>query len=94
MKKSREEATAVAEPRQSENPKCLPIFAEGVRTAKDFASGMSALMGDLASNRINPNIGNAICNAGGKLLKAVEMQQRYGTQGEGGGGKTLELIGN
>lgn len=89
MKKVGTENLAVA---KQENPKCLPIFADGVRTARDFASGMSALMGDLASNRINPNIGNAICNAGGKLLKAVEMQQRYGAQGNDGG-KTLQLIG-
>lgn len=35
-------------------------------------------MADLASGRMNPATGNAICNAGGKLLKAVEMSQKYG----------------
>lgn len=39
---------------------------------------MSALIGDIATNRIGPREANAICNAGGKLLKVVEMQHKYG----------------
>jgi hypothetical protein len=41
---------------------------------------MSSLMGDLIEGRITPSIGNAVCNAGGKLLKVVEMQHKYGTK--------------
>lgn len=44
---------------------------------------MSALMSDLIDGRVTPNVGNATCNAGGKLLKVVEMQYKYGTQGPG-----------
>jgi hypothetical protein len=40
---------------------------------------MSALMTDLAEGTVTPNVANAICNAGGKLLKVVDMQQKYGT---------------
>lgn len=43
---------------------------------------MSALMGDLIAGRVTPQVGNATCNVGGKLLKIVEMQHRYGTTGE------------
>lgn len=39
---------------------------------------MSALMTDLITGCITPEIGNATCNAGGKLLKIVEMQHKYG----------------
>jgi hypothetical protein len=52
---------------------------------------MSALMSDLIEGKVTPSIGNAACNAGGKLLKVVEMQYRYGTQGPGLGEKTLVL---
>ena len=38
---------------------------------------MSALIGDIATDRVDPKQANAICNAGGKLLKVVEMQQKY-----------------
>jgi hypothetical protein len=51
---------------------------------------MSALMGDLIAGRVTPNVGNATCNAGGKLLKVVEMQYKYGTAGPGQK-KTLTL---
>lgn len=44
---------------------------------------MSALIADLTDGRITPQVGNAICNASGKLLKVAEMQYKYGTkQGE------------
>lgn len=52
---------------------------------------MSALMSDLIDGRVTPNIGNATCNAGGKLLKVVEMEYKYGTRGDGVGKKTLML---
>lgn len=58
------------------------IAARGIRTAGDFAACMSALMGDVLEGDVPPREANAVCNAGGKLLKAVEMQYRYGTGGE------------
>lgn len=39
---------------------------------------MSSLMTDLLEESITPNISNAVVNAGGKLLKVVEMQYKYG----------------
>jgi hypothetical protein len=39
---------------------------------------MSALMSDLLEGNITPIVANATVNAGGKLLKVVEMQYRYG----------------
>jgi len=38
---------------------------------------MSALMSDVIEGTISPNVANAAVNAGGKLLKVVEMQYRY-----------------
>ena len=63
-------------------PRSLAISARGVKTGEDFANLMSALMSDVLEGRISPDIANASCNAGGKLLKVVEMQYRYGKQTE------------
>jgi len=52
---------------------------------------MSALMSDIIEGRVTPSVGNATCNAGGKLLKVVEMQYKYGTDGPGQGEKVLHL---
>jgi pantothenate kinase len=38
---------------------------------------MTALMSDIIEERISPNVANAAINAGGKLLKVVEMQYKY-----------------
>jgi len=38
---------------------------------------MSDLMSDILDGRVTPSIANATVNAGGKLLKVVEMQYRY-----------------
>jgi hypothetical protein len=72
-------------------PRSLEIAAHGVNTGGQFASLMSALMSDLIDGRLTPSVGNAVCNAGGKLLKVVEMQQRWGTQTAEGGPKDLRL---
>lgn len=39
---------------------------------------MSALMSDILANRIEPRAANAVCNAGGKLLRMVELEHKYG----------------
>jgi hypothetical protein len=69
--------------KKDKEPRSLSIANAGIRTGNDFAGLMSALMSDLIDGRVTPSIGNATCNAGGKLLKVVEMQYRYGTQGPG-----------
>jgi len=74
----------------SQSPKSAQHAANGIRTGHDFANLMSALMCDLIEGRVAPSVGNATCNAGGKLLKVVEMQFRYGTQ-NGDDSKTLIL---
>lgn len=65
------------------------IAEQGIQTGQQFASLMSALMTDLVTGAVTPEIGNATCNAGGKLLKIVEMQHKYGK----GSGGTLKLVG-
>ena len=70
-------------------PRCVKLLEEADNSVK-FARGFLALMADLAASRITPQAGNAICNAGGKVLKVVEMQMKYGTNGPGQK-KVLEL---
>lgn len=68
----------------------IEISERGIRTGADFANLMSALMSDLISGRVTPEVGNATVSAGGKLLKVVEMQYKYGTK-VGDGPQTLVL---
>lgn len=37
-------------------------------------------MGDLIEGTITPQVGNAVVNAGGKLLKVIELKYKFGTQ--------------
>ena len=57
-----------------------PLAEAGIQTGQDFAGLMSALMSDVIEGRVSAETANAACNAGGKLLKVVEMQYRYGSQ--------------
>lgn len=68
-----------ANPITTGDAKSLEFSQRGVKTSADFANMMSALMTDIITGRVSPQVGNAVCNAGGKLLKIVEMQYRYGT---------------
>lgn len=63
-----------------EAPRSLAIASEGVTTGEDFAKLMSALMGDVLAGNVTTDVAKAVCNAGDKLLKVVEMQYRYGKQ--------------
>lgn len=51
---------------------------------------MCGLMGDLISGKTAPAVANAVCNAGGKLLKVVELENKYGNYNQHGS-KTLAL---
>lgn len=72
-------------------PRCLAIAEAGVKTGADFANLMSALMSDIIAGRIDARSANATCSAGGKLLKIVEMQMKYGKPG-GQEEKVLNLV--
>jgi len=72
-------------------PRCLEIAERGIYTGADFAGFMSAMMSDIIQSRIEPGMANAACNAGGKLLKIVEMQYRYGEKQAGSSRRTLNL---
>lgn len=41
-------------------------------------------MSDVAKGTLVPALANAIVNAGGKLLKVYELEQRYGAKGASG----------
>ncbi len=51
---------------------------------------MSALITDVLEGTLTPGVTNAAVNAGGKLLKIVELQIRFGTV-QGDGTKVLNL---
>lgn len=72
-------------------PRCLPIAKAGITTANQFARFMSGLISDLIEGNIGPQVGNAAVNAGGKLLKVVEMQYKYGKTSQDGSPKSLDL---
>lgn len=72
-------------------PRCLEFATAGIRTASDFAHLMSAMMSDIIDGSITPAVGNAACNAGGKLLKVVEMNMKYGTKHPATGHRQLVL---
>lgn len=71
-----------ASPALAQTPRSFAIGAAGVQTGEDFAQFMSALMSDVIEGRISTDVANAACNAGGKLLKVVEMQYRYGAKAQ------------
>ena len=41
---------------------------------------MSGLMSDVLAGSVTPDVANAVCNAGGKLLKMVELEYKFATE--------------
>ena len=77
---------------KEENAKCVVIFDRpgGITTSRQLVQGLSALMGDLSAGRITNGRANSICNAAGKILTTVKLEQQYGSKGDSG--PTLQLI--
>lgn len=74
---SKRSASVIARPKPQ--PASLAIAKAGIRTANDFTRLMGALMGDLLEGSVTAEVGNSTCKAGSNLLKAVEMQHKYGS---------------
>jgi hypothetical protein len=73
-------------------PRSLTIANKGIKSSDDFANLMSSLMSDLIEGKVTASVGNATCNAGGKLLKMVEMTYKYGSpNGQSNPKKTLTI---
>ena len=58
----------------------LKYAQAGIKNSEDFANMMSAMISDIIEGKLNPQTANAAINAGGKLLKIVEMEYKYGGQ--------------
>ena len=78
--------------RHAERPLTLALSEQGINTAQDFSNVMGAIMTDLVAGRLAPNVANAMCNAGGKMLKAVEMQMKYGVSSQDVPGKKVLVL--
>jgi hypothetical protein len=90
-------STALA---QSETPRCVSTFDKvgGITTSRELVQGLSLMMGDLAAGRMTNGRANAICNAAGKILTTVELEQQYGARPSGTDPNaspmpTLQLVG-
>jgi hypothetical protein len=79
-KQKQSASTKRAPPPAKPESRSRPIAERGIKTAADMAAYMSAMISDVTCGSITPKLCNAACNAGGKLLKAVEMQYKFGTQ--------------
>lgn len=54
------------------------IASAGIRSTRDFANLMSALMSDVLDGTVDTATAKAVTGAGAMLLKTVELQHRYG----------------
>src|SRR6185436_21132709 len=72
-------------------PASLAVAEAGINTGLQFARFMSSLMTDVIAGAVPPGTCNAACNAGGKLLRVIELQVRYGIPIGVGGRKDLLL---
>lgn len=58
--------------------KSAEIATGGIKTASQFIDLMSALMADLLTEAVKPEVGNVVCKAAKKMLDVVDMSHRHG----------------
>jgi hypothetical protein len=65
------------------------FMATGINTADDITGLMSDTICDLIEGKLETRMAGTLCNAAGRILKAEELKQRYGTIH--GGNRTKQL---
>jgi hypothetical protein len=66
------------------------LAERGLHSGREYANIFGALLADVVLGSISPDVCNAACNAAGKLLAVVALQQKYGSR-KADGTKTLRL---
>lgn len=77
MAKAREGSRSNAQSSKAADAKSVQLAHRGVGSSEDFRNLMTALMGDVITGAVSPDVTNAACNAGGKLLKMVELEYKF-----------------
>lgn len=59
-------------------PRCAAIAESGINTTQQAVAFMSALVADISTGRVTPNVANSTCNAMGKMIRIVELEAKFG----------------
>jgi hypothetical protein len=81
---------AIDKPRPT--AKCIAVFERGVKNMNDVMLGMSLMMGDIVTERLTTSVANSVALAAGRMLKAAELQQRYGKKRGATDAKIMKLV--
>lgn len=66
--------TATRKTNPAKHARSVEIASRGIRSSTDFADLMASLMSDILTGAVDPQLAGAACNAGGKLLKVVQLE--------------------
>lgn len=66
------------EKRIAERSLCSLVGERGIKTSSDFVDFFTALMVDVAQGNVDAQDATAICKAGDKALRIVEIELQYG----------------
>jgi hypothetical protein len=91
-------ATATPPPTKASKtpPRSLVLARAGIRTGYDTINMLMATITDVLEEEITTNQANVVVNSIGKVLKTVELQQKYGRPKRGaaeGHERDLILVG-
>lgn len=90
---SRQNSSTSEKVHSQPQPRSLALAEQGIATAPELASFLSAIMTDVIRGALHPATANASVNAAGKLLKVAEMQIKYGKPNGTEGQSPLRLCG-
>jgi hypothetical protein len=76
-------------PKTLATPRLVPdsvklMDRQGMRTSRDVANVLVAIVKDVGRQVMTPQVGNTMCNGLGKMIRLKELEIRYGTKDEQG----------
>ena len=76
---------------KTHDSRSVKVARGGITNSREFTDLFSGLIADLAEQLVTASIANAMCNAGGKILKMVELEIRHGQQVPGATRRLLTI---
>lgn len=77
---------------KAKESKSFKLAKKDIRTTRDYARLMAAMMCDVITLDITPKVVNAAVNSGRQLMKVAEMHLKYGKQAKKSSGPDIDLL--
>ena len=54
------------------------VVTKGIRTSRDLVEALTCVFAEVVTGEMSPEVANTLCKSADRLIRVVELEQRYG----------------